>query len=399
MEELSYCKSNTANTLTNKKYNSKEQSIHNPNETICKEMDTILLLLKAEYKTKIEKIGIASYDETAIICLKRISRNKRCFIYYKDFIELYEKNNSDFEIIEKIEKSMVNGLVIVLLNEDIFMIQENENTINQFIFQRIGSNLNISAIILIKRCHNNKFLESSKLNNILEKFDKLKEENNWTILQKIKNDNSGNDKWTGHYAIDTRGGTQNGKREGEIQLANNISEYCNNEISTIIKYQMVYYMFYCKESEKFLTNEDKNKIEKYKDLFKNYCEINNLDIHLNLCHYIDNEILTCCISYKPISYADFENDKIQLCHLQPVTKHNIQYNEKYGLITSHHYVNLAWGFKTANMAQLDNSLEDTNKFIIEMTNNILKRKLKNASCDEEKKNIENALYYLELCNL
>jgi hypothetical protein len=48
--------------------------------------------LTEHLKNKIEKINIAKYNVYDIIGLKRIKCDKRCYIYYKDFIELYKKN-------------------------------------------------------------------------------------------------------------------------------------------------------------------------------------------------------------------------------------------------------------------------------------------------------------------
>lgn len=353
-------------------------------------MDKIISNLKKNIKTKIDKIGIASYDKSSYISLKRISRNMRAFWYYDDFIDFYNKNN--FEIINSLDKEITNGLVIVLLNNNLFDIINNKNEINDFIFKRIGSDLNISSIILIKRCHNNKYLENSTLEKYISDLDTLIEKYKWEPLKKIYNDNSGNNKWTGHYAINTSSGVQKGKIIGNIQLANNISDYCSKEMCHIIKYQMVYYMLLTNNSEKLFIDENKNNVSMYKKIFKEYCKKHNLEIN----DYTEDDKLICGISFKPILYSDFETDDIQVCHLEPVTKYKIQYNDRYKLITSNFYKNMCWGFKTANMTQLDNSIEDTVKFTYQMTINYLKKDLKTSKDSEKIKHIEQALHYLNL---
>jgi hypothetical protein len=356
------------------------------------ELEDIINLLKPEYKTKLDKCNIASYDSNAIISLKRISRNMRSFIYYSDFIDIYDQYG--FDIINKINDFMINGLIIVLLNEDIFKVKENSSKINDFILNRIGSNENISVIILIKKCHNNTFINNEKINDIIERFNILKEKNNWKLLEKLKPNNCGNDKWKGHYAIDTRGGNQNGKREGEIQLANNINEYCSYEISFKIRYLLTFYMFHVKNAEEFLINKDKSLINIYKDKFNSYYQYKNID--KNIYKYIENDSLICPISFNILAFSDFESDKIQLCHLQPVSKCKIKLDDQYGILSSHNHFNVSWGFKNANMTQLDQTLEDTLDFNIDMTINILNQKLKKNINETDKYNITQALFYLNL---
>jgi hypothetical protein len=352
-------------------------------DKIIAKMNKIILQIKDNYRTKIDKISIASYDSSAIISLKRISRHMRTYMYYSDFMQLYKDNKNDFEIIKHLDKIMLNGLIIVLLNEDIFSVVECKNDIDKFVFDRIGSDNNISSIILIKRCHNNKFIN---LETILEKFNILKEKYKWKVIEKIKKDNSGNEKWRNHYAISTKGGEQYGKIEGEIQLANNISEYCNIEISKIIKYYMVYYMFHSIDSEEFLVDNNKKNSKQYIILFDTFCKLKN--IVLDNDKFIENGYLKCFISGFPISYSDFEKEQIQLCHIEPVSKSKIRYDKIYGILCSHHYNNLSWGFKIANMLQLDNSIEDTHKFVMKMTLNILKKFKDNDEAKETIKHLQ-----------
>src|SRR3990167_1547159 len=94
----------------------------------------------------------------------------------------------------------------------------------------------------------------------------IKNKYNFIPLKKTKNDNSGNDKWNGHYSIYMKGGTQDNLIEGNIQLANNISDYCCKKIDDIIYYQMIYYMFHSKNSNNFF-KDNINYNEQYIILF------------------------------------------------------------------------------------------------------------------------------------
>jgi hypothetical protein len=366
---------------------------------VTKQMDRILSCLKKQFKTKFQKFGIASYDVSSIISLKRIGRHMRASIPYKHFRDLFERNLSDFTILDRLDEIMINGLVVELINEEVFKVKESAQVdpFDKYVFERIGSNLNISTIVLIKRCHKNTYMVSGQLEKLLADFNQLKEEHSWTPLQKLKADNSGNDKWVGHYGIDTTGGSQKGITEGAIQLANDIIDYCHEDLSKIVKYQLGFYLFHIENAEKCLTSEKKSHVEEYKLLFRAYCEEQQLDIHTKVVEYLDeNGRLRCCISDKTINYTDIETGKVQLCHLEPVTTCKLQYDVKYGLISAHHYNNVALGLQTANMAQLNNSLEETIQFTFEMTINKLKKQLATAS-EEKKHHIEQAIYHLQFC--
>lgn len=175
-------------------------------------------------------------------------------------------------------------------------------------------------------------------------------------MKKIDKNNTGNDKWEGHYAIDTRGGTQKGEVIGCEQLANNIIDYSSEDMCKIIKYQMVYYMFFLDNAVNLLKKGNKNDIEIYKLFFRTFCRIKNIQINSYLNY--ENK-LSCCISLKPITFEDFQKGDIQLCHIEPVTKFKILYDDKQGIVTAHNYSNLAWGFKSANIMQCDNTIKDT----------------------------------------
>ena len=236
--------------------------------------------------------------------------------------------------------------------------------------------------MLIKRCHNNNYLSCNDLQNVIDRFEVLKIKNNWKLLNKLQACNIGNDKWEGHYAIDTTGGDQHGIIEGKILLANNIADYCHKDMSEIIKYQLLYYMFHCEGAENFIETNSIDDVKSYISSFKEYIKFNNLDIKNYCCD--ETNILKCCISFQKISYEDFEKEEIQLCHLEPVTKQTIKYHEKYILISSHNYGNVAWGLKQANMFQSNYSIEQTNKLCFNMTINMLKNKLKITTDNDEK---------------
>ena len=129
-------------------------------------------------------------------------------------------------------------------------------------------------------------------------------------------------------------------------------------------------MFHSKESEKFLIDNNNKIVKQYIELFEEYCKTQNIVLHND--NFIENGYLKCFISGFPISYNDFDKEQIQLCHIDPVSKCKIRYDKIYGIISSHHYYNLSWGFKTANMLQSDNSIDETHKFVMKMTLNILK---------------------------
>ena len=156
----------------------------------------ILNNLVDNVKSKIQKINIANYNNSDIIGLKRIKCDKRCYIYYKDFIELSERYKNLVELINNTHK---NGIIIVLLNNDIFDIINNPNEINRYIFNKIGSNEIISSIILIKNVDSGK--ATKEINNLIEDFNIIKEEYKYIPIRKLSENNCGNDKWMGHLLV------------------------------------------------------------------------------------------------------------------------------------------------------------------------------------------------------
>jgi hypothetical protein len=360
----------------------KTNTLNNMKTIEINEMNKIILDMEDNIKTKITKINVARYNKSDILCLKRISRDKRIYIEYKHFLELCENN---MEIILLLDKQMINGLVILIINYDIFNIIDDLNNINKFIFERIGSDNNISSVIFIKRYSE----KNLNIDELLDKFNILKEKYKWKPLNKIKNDNSGNDKWNGHYAINTKGCVQNGIEEGCIQLANNVNDYCSDQMCEIVKYLMIYYMFHCKNPEFLLKSNDINKIEKYKEIFTRYISLININI-INK-NVIGDNLLKCGISNSIISSSDFL-DKIELCHIIPVEKFKIKYDNTYNIISSFNYNNLLWGFRNANLTQSNNSLIETEKYIFDTAINLCKKYIDN---DEE----DNKDTYIELISL
>ena len=318
----------------------------------------ILNNLVDNVKSKIQKINIANYNNSDIIGLKRIKCDKRCYIYYKDFIELSERYKNLVELINNTHK---NGIIIVLLNNDIFDIINNPNEINRYIFNKIGSNEIISSIILIKNVDSGK--ATKEINNLIEDFNIIKEEYKYIPIRKLSENNCGNDKWTGHYLINIKGGNNKNKDNNSVQLANNINNYCCEFNCDMNTYKLIYDLFKIRDSEKLLKNRDKEIINKFNKYYEELCFKHNIEINKEDC-------LICPISIKEIKYEDI--DEIQICHLTPISRYQLEVDEKYGIISSQHYKNLAWGFKQANMFQYNYTLEDTHKFNIEMTINILK---------------------------
>ena len=325
-------------------------------------LNIIIKNLINNIKSKIKKINTANYNISDIIGLKRIKCDKRCYIYYKDFIELYGRNKNLIEIINNTQK---NGIIIVLLNNDLFEIIANPNEINNYIFNRIGSNEIISSIIIIKNIDSGK--TSNDMNNIIEDFNIIKEKYSYIPIKKLFEDNCGNDKWCGHYLINVKGGNNKKKYNNQVQLANNINNYCCEFNCDMNTYKLIYDLFKIKDCEKLLKNKNKDIIIKFNKYYEELCIYHNIDINKEEC-------LICPISIREITFEDI--NEIQICHLTPISKYQLEIDEKYGIITPQHYKNLAWGFKQANMFQYNYSLEDTHKFNIEMTLNILKEDYK-----------------------
>jgi len=316
-------------------------------------------------KNKIEKINIASYNKSDIIGLKRIKCDKRCYIYYKDFIELY---NNNFNIIEIIKNTHKNGIIIVLLNYDIFEIINNSNEINEYIFNQIGSNNIISSIIIIKNIDSGK--TSNNINKLIEDFNIIKEKFNYIPIIKLEEDNCGNDKWSGHYLINIKGGNNKLKSNNIIQLANNVNNYCCEFNCNINILKLIYELFKIKDSENLIKNKNKEIIIKFNIYFEEFCVKNKIEIN-------KNNYLICPISLKEITFNNI--DDIQICHINPISTLKLKIDKTFGIISPHHYNNLAWGFKQANMFQYNYSIKDTHKFNIEMTINILKEDFNNSN--------------------
>jgi len=324
-------------------------------------LNEVLKNLISNIRIKFEKLNVSA-SRNDIIGLKRIKCYKRCYIYYKDFIELYYNNLNVIEILNKTHK---NGIIIVLLNYDIFDIIKNPNEINDYIFNHIGSNDIISSIILIKNTDSGK--SSNEINKLINDFDEIKNKYDYKPIEKLKEDNSGNDKWIGHYLINVKGGNNKLKTINTIQLANNVNNYCCEFNCNINTLKLLYDLFKIKNSENLILNKDKEIIIKFNKYYEEFCETNIININKETS-------LICPISIKEITFENI--DEIQICHLNPISTFKLTIDENYGIISPHHYNNLAWGFKQANMFQFNYSLNDTHKFNIEMTINILKEDYK-----------------------
>lgn len=329
--------------------------------TITKEMDVIFNKLPKSLIKKVNKLSVASYDSSNPLSLKRIPRSQRVKWDFSSFYSFLEKNK--ITNITELETIFNCGLVILLINNDYFTIKNSNNPIHKELINRIGSNNNISVVLFITRNYNGTWINNFE--NLLNLFNIEKEVMNWKPLKKIKKCNFGNSYWTGHYCIDTTGAIQNGKKEGNIQLANDISEYSSIKNSESIKYKMIMLLLHSRNINNFLEQTD---IERYFELYNIYS--NNAKLN-----YIINNKLLCCISLEEISIEDFlEENKIQLCHIIPVTKCNIEFIDN-KIITSHSITNVEWGFKFANLLQQDHTIDNMLKMMLKIIENHSKYKI------------------------
>lgn len=155
---------------------------------------------------KFSKLRIAPYRKSLGFSLKRISRDKRCGIWYSNFKDDYNG------CLDTLEHNFPNGVIIILHNDDYHNCSDN-------VYSLLGSNNTVSSIWYIDT-----FEVYEENQGILHHF--------YDPVFKHTPVNVGNDSWRGEYIVCCRGGNNKSVVlpliEKHRQLCNLWTDYCNS---------------------------------------------------------------------------------------------------------------------------------------------------------------------------
>jgi len=358
-----------------------------------KKINFYTILFKKKISNKIEKWGIASAVKHSL-GLQRISRKNRCCISFKNFFILKKKwGENTINILNNME----HGVVVLLCNNDYFDNKDSKCPIIKQLFNRIGSNENLSSVIYISKRTNGTCdsgcpdKEDKYYQELVKELKIIAKEKNWEPTDKKKGaknqstkDKSSNELWKGHYCIDTSGGTHKPIREGVCQIVNDGREYADEKTINNIEYKLCYLMLCCKNPHKLLISEDEKLAKLLKRYLRILCNINNID--LNRHNNLDiNGNLICGLSEEPI-FAEYfqenhESDSIELCHDISRKNFNWKYDEQREIIISNHNENnIFFGKHWINAIQGEVSGDDFIKKLGKVWINAMKKKKDKNKC-------------------
>lgn len=152
---------------------------------------------------------------------------------------------------------------MVVITFDIILMNKIHNIINN-----IGSDNNVSAIVVIKTSGYSGSSKEREEKNILDELIKV---NNWKPIIKKTKENKGNDKWEGHYYYNISGGEQITLKSwigDEEQIFTTYKGFMTNiEVINSVKASLLYMMLFIYDIDKIIDNDDNIK---YKLIFEEY---------------------------------------------------------------------------------------------------------------------------------
>lgn len=325
-------------------------------------INKIIRKMPSEIQTKIRNINKASYDRTIPAPTKRVSQNSRIYIPYA----LLSKNNLDLNKLNTHEKGVCVGIPYNIYEE--IRDNTNRNELDEYLIQNIGGDNIVSSIVVIMKTEG--YSGSSEQRKQLTKLLEEAKIKNWIALKRkenIKNVNSGNDKWEGHYYYNICGGEQECFKSWEGKEPQIFTPYKNfmssDKIIADNKACLVYLLLHAEDISTILKTDELNE---YLQQIKSYLQqtlYNNIscyDLIMKLKTIDKNNHLVSPIICEKISIEDFRSvNKINISHNEAVCKNKIYFCENNNkMISDYRPGNLFWDLHFANMRQQDETIEE-----------------------------------------
>jgi hypothetical protein len=325
-------------------------------------LSNIIKKFPSEIKTKIDNINKAA-DDTAIPCTtKRVSQNSRLYVPYS----LVRKNNLTLEQLNTHLKGVCIGIPYNVYEE--MRDNAHRDELDEYFIQNIGSNNIISCIIIIMKTEG--YSGSGEQRKQMARLTEEAKKQNWspvTRKENIKNINSGNDKWDGHYYYNICGGEQECLKSWvgkEPQIFTTYKNFMSSEkIILDNKACLIYSLLHVHDITSMFKVEDVSKylkeLEEYlKQTF--YSGTSCFELIIKLRTISKDGQLVSPILCKKISIEDFRVVKqLNISHNEAVCKNKIYFcenNKK--MLSDYRPGNLFWDFHSANMRQQDETIEE-----------------------------------------
>ena len=324
----------------------------------------------------------------SILSLQRTKRSGRCTM------SLGVLKNNGFDSIEKIIelRTFLQGLVIMLENNDYFDLIDKQDDFSKYLISIIGSDEIISSIIVIMSTNGDS--GSSYALSCYEKIKPVIEQNNWKRVER-KPDcekkgecvTEGNNKWHGQYYYKISGGSNtkielsHPESSTEFQLFNEYFDYANEDVCLHINVIMIFYMLHCFDIHTYIKLDDVIRMISTFETFLKETHYDGGSLYdtclINECIVDEGEkrILICPLTLNKISINQFDKENLktndynetmlaeqkqmQICHNEAVSKKRIYYDKTRGcILTAARPQNLFWGEKLGNMQQQDFTINE-----------------------------------------
>lgn len=365
---MNFCKLNIYdNNTINKVLNDDTDDSFNNNKISDKKIKDIINDITKKFgkynkniETKIRNINKAGVDNSIPCTTKRVSQSSRMYLPYN----LIKKNNITLEKLQTYENGICIGISPSKFKE--FINNSENDELDDYIINNIGSDKNVSAIIVIIKTSG--YSGSSKEREEKKILDELIKKNDWKPIVKKTKENKGNDKWEGHYYYNISGGEQNTLKSWEGKEEQIFTTYkgfmSNTEVINVVKASLIYMMLFVHDINKVFNNI--NDVDKYKIILENYLRnknyLNNSSYQLirELKCFDKNGNLISPIICSKISIDDFcVKERLNISHNIAVSKNIILYcNTNKVMLSDYRPGNLFWDFEIANMRQQDDTIEE-----------------------------------------
>ncbi len=313
----------------------------------------------------------------SILSTARTTCSGRCVIPYK--VVMNSSCNDEIKL-----RTIQEGCVINLTNEDYFSVKEKDDNFSKYLIEEIGGDKIVSSMVSAMSVNGD-----SGSSHALKYFKLLQfeiEKYSWFPLRRkpeYVNDNgkydslvtSGNDKIHGHYYVDVSGGNNKNKKnkenKKEHQCFIEYYDYANKEVASHIDINMAYYILHCFDIEIRLPPSTIDEMKKVFEAFlkdtyyDDGCLYDSPLMRKCLKYKNGKKILVCPLTDNKISIHHFEiNDddcleSIQVCHEEAVSKEKIYFDEtRRYIVTARRPQNLFWGTKRGNMQQQELTIDE-----------------------------------------
>lgn len=293
----------------------------------------------------------------------------RALLEYTYFKKVYHtlfrtSATTDEQNVERMELLFPNGLVVVLVNTDLWDVKSSMDSIDAILLSRIGSDRLVSCVVLLE----SRTSASTDIKPLIQRlkteyptFQPLKLAHSSHISSPVRTSNAN---WSGHYAIHAKGGTQKTILEGNIHLGNPIYDYATDSTSTSLEYQMIYSMLCSIGAETLLLEQYRSSFNDIKAAYRAECVKRNLlDYEKYHLHPFNSKgELVCSIFSNPITAEQFlaKNDdchSVQYCHYNGKKYDDVVVQDDH-IVTTFRPYSIVWGHQWANYAQGDKTVDE-----------------------------------------